>query len=87
MMLSSVRPGLTGPWWLMSGSWDRSIADEVGVDLSYIRNYTLWSDLRLLALTPRRLLSGDHIREQPEVNVPHTPSGSELVTCGNGDDQ
>lgn len=87
MMLSSARPGLTGPWWLMSGSWDRSLAEEVGVDLSYIRNYTLWSDLRLLALTLRRLLSGEHTKEWIDEDAPRRLTRTGLVSSGNGEDQ
>lgn len=56
-MLACVRPGLTGPWWLVSGTRRLSIAAEVAVDLSYIRNYSIWSDLHILALTLRRLCS------------------------------
>ncbi len=55
IMLASVHPGLTGPWWLLSGSQHLSIPTEVAVDLAYIRNYTIWSDLRFIALTARKL--------------------------------
>lgn len=77
MMLASVRPGLTGPWWLMSGSEHISIAEEVGVDLAYIRNYTIWADARILALTAQRLLRGRVIyapskEYQPEDTVEST---------------
>lgn len=57
LMLASMRPGLTGPWWLLSGSRDLSLETEVRLDLAYIRTYTIWSDLRTLALTARRLLT------------------------------
>lgn len=57
LMLASVRPGLTGPWWLLSGSGHLSVEAEVGLDLAYIRNYTIWWDIRLLALTARRVLT------------------------------
>jgi lipopolysaccharide/colanic/teichoic acid biosynthesis glycosyltransferase len=87
MMLSSVRPGLTGPWWLMSGSWGRSIAEEVGVDLSYIRNYTLWTDLRVLALTLRRLVLGMHAPERESAETQQALSQPELVTSGNGEER
>jgi len=87
MMLSSVHPGLTGPWWLMSGSWHRSIADEVGVDLSYIRNYTLWSDLRLLVLTLRRLLAGTYKGQQTDEDSHYIPSCPDLAASGNGESQ
>lgn len=57
VMLTSLRPGLTGPWWLLSGSRRLSVAAEVGADLAYIRGYSIWSDVRILALTARRLLA------------------------------
>jgi lipopolysaccharide/colanic/teichoic acid biosynthesis glycosyltransferase len=56
VMLTSVRPGLTGPWWLLSGSRRLSIANEVVADLAYIRSYSIWVDVRLVAATARRLL-------------------------------
>jgi lipopolysaccharide/colanic/teichoic acid biosynthesis glycosyltransferase len=87
VMLSSVRPGLTGPWWLMSGSWELSIADEVGVDLSYIRNYTLWTDFRLLALTLRRLLPGARIDQQRDADVQHILFHPWLVASGKGEER
>lgn len=57
VMLTSLRPGLTGPWWLLSGSRRLSVSAEVGADLVYIRGYSIWSDVRILALTARRLLT------------------------------
>jgi lipopolysaccharide/colanic/teichoic acid biosynthesis glycosyltransferase len=56
-MLACARPGLTGPWWLMSGTRKLSIDAEVAVDLSYIRNFSIWSDLHILAMTARKLCS------------------------------
>jgi lipopolysaccharide/colanic/teichoic acid biosynthesis glycosyltransferase len=64
VMLTAVRPGLTGPWWLLSGSQHVSVAAEAGVDLAYIRHYTIWSDVRLLALTALRLLTLARAQEQ-----------------------
>jgi len=66
VMLTSVRPGLTGPWWLLSGSRYLSIANEVVADLAYIRAYSIWSDVRLVAATARRLLS----RGRPAPSAP-----------------
>jgi lipopolysaccharide/colanic/teichoic acid biosynthesis glycosyltransferase len=56
-MLACVRPGLTGPWWLLSGTRRLSIEAEVADDLSYIRNYSIWLDLHILARTARKLSS------------------------------
>jgi lipopolysaccharide/colanic/teichoic acid biosynthesis glycosyltransferase len=67
-MLACVRPGLTGPWWLMSGTRKLSIDSEVAVDLSYIRNFSIWSDLHILAMTARRLCSRRlYVRPEPEI--------------------
>lgn len=64
LMLTSVRPGLMGPWWLLSGSVHTSMTAEVGLDLAYIRNYTIWSDLRLLALMVRRLVARELVLQE-----------------------
>ena len=70
-MLVCVRPGLTGPWWLLSGTRRLSIDAEVAVDLSYIRNFSIWSDLHILALTARRLCSRRlYVKPEPETEAP-----------------
>ncbi|MFI5271427.1 MAG: sugar transferase [Ktedonobacterales bacterium] len=56
-MLVCVRPGLTGPWWLLSGTARLSIVAEVAVDLAYIRQYSIWADMHIFALTLRSLCS------------------------------
>ena len=55
-----VRPGITG--WAQINGWRGEIDDpdalrrRVEHDLFYIENWSLWLDLRILALTPFRLL-------------------------------
>ena len=68
-MLACARPGLTGPWWLLSGTRKLSIDSEVAVDLSYIRNFSIWSDLNILAMTARRLCSR-RLYVKPEADAP-----------------
>jgi Undecaprenyl-phosphate galactose phosphotransferase WbaP len=54
---SSVRPGLTGMWQVTS----RSTADleaQEQLDTHYIRNWSLWMDIYLLARTPWAVLFG-----------------------------
>ncbi len=54
---SSVLPGLTGYWQTTS----RSTADQAAqerLDSYYIRNWSIWMDLYLLACTPRAVLAG-----------------------------
>lgn len=45
--LTAVKPGLTGPWRLRGTG--ASLADQAMDDLAYVRNYTIWEDVRILA--------------------------------------
>lgn len=45
--LTAVKPGLTGPWRL-SGP-DATLSDQALRDLAYVRDYTIWEDLRIVA--------------------------------------
>ena len=55
-----MRPGITG--WAQINGWRGEIDDpealrrRVEHDLHYIENWSIWLDLRILALTPFRLL-------------------------------
>ena len=48
--LLTVKPGITGLW-QVSGRIEVSYEERVQIDMSYIRNYSLWLDLMLLART------------------------------------
>ncbi len=48
--LMTVKPGLTGLW-QVSGRSNLSYEDRVRLDMHYIRNYSLWGDIRILFLT------------------------------------
>jgi len=48
--LLTVKPGITGLW-QVSGRSDLSYPERVQIDMSYIRNYSLWLDVVLLART------------------------------------
>jgi exopolysaccharide production protein ExoY len=52
----SVRPGLTGLW-QVSGRNEVCFSDRVRLDLAYIKNWSLRSDLAILAKTPFALFN------------------------------
>ncbi len=55
--LLTVKPGITGQWQI-SGRSDVSYAERVRLDMYYIRNYTLWSDLQIMWRTIPVVLGG-----------------------------
>ena len=54
----AVRPGLTCHWQI-SGRSDLTYGQMVEMDLDYIRNSSLWTDIRLIALTVPVVFGGD----------------------------
>ena len=56
-LLLSVRPGLTG-YWQVYGRQRVDYAERVRMDVFYIQNWSLALDLKLLLLTPMRVLKG-----------------------------
>ncbi len=57
LLLLSVRPGITG-YWQVHGRQEVSYEERVRMDVEYIRNWTLSADLKLLWLTPGRVIQG-----------------------------
>jgi lipopolysaccharide/colanic/teichoic acid biosynthesis glycosyltransferase len=53
----AVRPGLTCLW-QVSGRSEIGFEEWVRMDLWYLRNQSLWTDLKLLARTPASVISG-----------------------------
>jgi exopolysaccharide biosynthesis polyprenyl glycosylphosphotransferase len=53
----AVPPGLTG-WWQVNGRSDLPMHLNTQYDLFYIRNYSLWLDLKILWLTVGTVLRG-----------------------------
>jgi Undecaprenyl-phosphate galactose phosphotransferase WbaP len=52
-----VRPGMTGMW-QVSGRSDTGYAERVGYDAYYVRNWSVWLDLYLIARTVKVVLLG-----------------------------
>lgn len=55
--LFTVKPGITGLWQI-SGRSDVTYEERVRLDMYYIRNYTVWLDLLILARTLPAVLRG-----------------------------
>ncbi len=55
--LVTVKPGMTGLWQI-SGRSDLSYEDRVRLDMQYIRNYTIWLDIKILLNTVLAVLRG-----------------------------
>jgi lipopolysaccharide/colanic/teichoic acid biosynthesis glycosyltransferase len=53
----AVRPGITGLAQI-AGRNELSFAERRELDLEYIKNYSLWLDLKILLATPIVVLSG-----------------------------
>ena len=56
--LLEAKPGVTGLW-QVSGRSRTTFDEMVRLDLRYARAWSLWLDLRILAQTPRAVLSGE----------------------------
>ncbi|MEM7334573.1 MAG: sugar transferase [Chloroflexota bacterium] len=57
-LLLTVMPGLTGLWQI-SGRSDTSYDERVTLDMEYIKEWSVWSDLKILFLTIPAVLKGD----------------------------
>ncbi len=56
-LLLMVRPGITGQW-QVHGRQEVSYEERVRMDVEYIRGWSLSRDLKLLCLTPGRVIRG-----------------------------
>jgi exopolysaccharide production protein ExoY len=52
----AVRPGITGPW-QVSGRSDTSYAQRVALDVGYVSQPSLWTDVKILLRTPVAVLA------------------------------
>ena len=50
-----VRPGITGPW-QVAGRNESLFSDRVRMDVHYVRNWSVWLDLVILARTVKSVL-------------------------------
>lgn len=55
--LLTVKPGITGPWQVM-GRNDLSYDERVRLSMQYIRNYSIWTDLKILLDTFAIVIKG-----------------------------
>ncbi len=79
--LQTVKPGLVGPW-TTSGSCD--LKDDTQDELYYIRNWTIWMDLHILAQTmlylftsrglARRVVATKPVGHAVSASAAHNPS-------------
>ncbi len=55
--VNEVKPGMTGLW-QVTGRSATTFNDMVRLDIQYVRNHSVWYDLKILLATPRAVLSG-----------------------------
>lgn len=55
----SFKPGITGLWQVSGRSDITDFDDIVALDLEYIDNWTIWSDIKILFKTVQVVLLGD----------------------------
>jgi len=58
LLYQRVTPGITGLW-QVSGRNDTSYEQRVTLDSYYVRNWSIWLDLYVLARTVKVVLKGD----------------------------
>ncbi len=56
-LYKKVKPGMTGLWQI-SGRNDITYDERVKLDEYYVRNWSAWEDIYILAMTPKAVLSG-----------------------------
>jgi lipopolysaccharide/colanic/teichoic acid biosynthesis glycosyltransferase len=56
-LLLTVHPGITG-YWQVHGRQEVSYEERVRMDVAYVRSWSLGADLKLLWLTPGRVIRG-----------------------------
>ncbi len=54
----SMKPGITGPWQVERRSDISNYEERVGMDDWYILNYSLWTDIKIILKTIKRVFDG-----------------------------
>jgi lipopolysaccharide/colanic/teichoic acid biosynthesis glycosyltransferase len=57
-ILMRVKPGLTG-YWQVNGRQETSYAERIHMDTYYVENWSFWLDVKILLLTPLKVLKGE----------------------------
>jgi lipopolysaccharide/colanic/teichoic acid biosynthesis glycosyltransferase len=57
-LLDAAKPGFVGPWWIVGRARPEDPRDELGFDLYYLTNYSLWLDMGILLRATVSLLFG-----------------------------
>jgi len=57
MLKHTLRPGITGLAQIKGLRGDTSIADRIEEDINYIEHWSIWSDIRILLLTPFKAIN------------------------------
>jgi lipopolysaccharide/colanic/teichoic acid biosynthesis glycosyltransferase len=55
--LLEAKPGITGAW-QVNGRSRTTFEEMVRLDLRYARSYSVWTDLKIIAATPKAMISG-----------------------------
>jgi undecaprenyl-phosphate galactose phosphotransferase len=56
-LFAIVKPGITG-YWQINGRQEVSYSERVAMDLTYLENWNLALDLKILVQTPLNVLKG-----------------------------
>jgi lipopolysaccharide/colanic/teichoic acid biosynthesis glycosyltransferase len=57
-LYEKVRPGITGLWQI-SGRNNTTYDQRVDLDTYYVRNWSIWFDIYILAMTPAAVIKGN----------------------------
>lgn len=76
-----VKAGLTG-YAQVYGKYNTTAYDKLKLDFTYIRNYSIWLDLKLIFMTPKIMLLKESTEGVKDVKNTNSDSNSENVELG-----